>query len=233
MDFSAITGSNPAIQTSIWLIIFASLMTFLLSITLVITYDKTSRQVSRPDHFIQSLMLMSIVTCTIMQSIGDSIALGFGIFGALAIIRFRTRISDPRDVAFVFATMAVGIACGVHSFINAVIGTSAFCIIVWIIRFTPFGEKIKLIGLLKVTAPDNMVIDNILERTIVNFVSEYSIKRIRTNIPEGDLMKTEFEYTFLLNNNSNILDLSRALDALEGVKVMRITLTDQNAEETI
>ncbi|MFM2392844.1 MAG: hypothetical protein RLZZ546_826, partial [Bacteroidota bacterium] len=106
---SLIMGNH---HTSIALILFASMLTLLLSMILVFTYEKTSRQVTKPDHFIQSLLLMSIVTCTIMQSIGDSLALSFGIFGALAIIRFRTRISDPRDVAFVFATMAIGIACG-------------------------------------------------------------------------------------------------------------------------
>jgi uncharacterized membrane protein YhiD involved in acid resistance len=130
---------SNSVETSpfIW-IIFASLMTLVLSTLLVITYDKTSQKVARPEHFVQSLLLMSLVTCTIMQSIGDSIALGFGIFGALAIIRFRTRISDPRDVAFVFASMAVGIACGVHSFVNGAVGTIVFCIIATLLRFTPF-----------------------------------------------------------------------------------------------
>ena len=101
--------SNNAQNTPLSLIFFASLMTLGLSLLLVFTYEKTSREVARPDHFIQSLLLMSIVTTTIMQSIGDSLARSFGIFGALAIIRFRMRISSPRDVAFVFATMAVGI----------------------------------------------------------------------------------------------------------------------------
>jgi uncharacterized membrane protein YhiD involved in acid resistance len=233
MDFSAITGGNPAIQTSIWLIIFASAMTFLLSIILVITYDKTSRQVSRPDHFIQSLMLMSIVTCTIMQSIGDSIALGFGIFGALAIIRFRTRISDPRDVAFVFATMAIGIACGVHSFINAVIGTIAFCLIVWIIRWTPFGEKTKLVGNLRLTTDlEGNGIESVIN-VLDNMASEYAIKRIRTKIPDEEGLRTEYEYTFLLNADSSLTSFSNSLEAINGIKVARITLTDQNAEETI
>ncbi|MBL0083975.1 MAG: hypothetical protein IPP37_16835 [Saprospiraceae bacterium] len=90
-----LSGGLSQPQTSILIIVFALAMTLVLSLLIVLTYDKTSRQVSRPDHFIQSLLLMSLVTCTIMQSIGDSLALSFGIFGALAIIRFRTRISDP------------------------------------------------------------------------------------------------------------------------------------------
>jgi uncharacterized membrane protein YhiD involved in acid resistance len=232
MDFSSITGSNPAIQTSLWLIVFAIMMTFLLSIILVITYDKTTRPTARPDHFIQSLMLMSIVTCTIMQSIGDSIALGFGIFGALAIIRFRTRISDPRDVAFVFATMAIGIACGVHSFTNAVIGTLAFCIIVWIINYTPFGNKTKLIGNIRLTIPAESDIESI-ENVLMNYVHEFSIKRIRTHVAEELQNRVEYEYSFILGQNNSLMALSEALESLTHVKILRILMIDQNAEETI
>ena len=85
--------SNNAQNTPVSLIFFAALMSLGLSLLLVLTYEKTSREVVRPDHFIQSLLLMSIVTTTIMQSIGDSLARSFGIFGALAIIRFRFDLS--------------------------------------------------------------------------------------------------------------------------------------------
>ena len=109
------------------LIVFSVLLTFVLSGLIVFTFEKVSREVTTPDHFLQSLILMSLVTTTIMQSIGDSLARGFGIFGALAILRFRTQIFSPRNISFIFAAMAVGIACGVYSFANAIIGTIAFC----------------------------------------------------------------------------------------------------------
>jgi hypothetical protein len=109
---------------SIVLIAFSVLLSFLLSSLIVFTYEKASRDVATPDHFLQSLILMSLVTTTIMQSIGDSPARGFGIFGALAILRFGTQLFSPRNISFIFAAMAAGIACGVYSFINAVIGTN-------------------------------------------------------------------------------------------------------------
>ena len=118
--FNAVSSVD---NQSIYLIAFSVLLTFLLSSLIVFTYEKVSRDVITPDHFLQALILMSIVTTTIMQSIGDSPARGFGIFGALAILRFRTQMISPRNISFIFAAMAVGIACGVYSFVNAIIGT--------------------------------------------------------------------------------------------------------------
>ena len=144
MDFLSAL-SNDDSQSYI-LIGFAVLLAFLLSSLIVFTYENSSRDVVPPDHFIQSLILMAIVTTTIMESIGDSMARGFGIFGALAILRFRINITNPRNVAFIFASMAVGIACGVNSFVNAVIGTLAFCLIAFFLRLTPYGRKNNLLG---------------------------------------------------------------------------------------
>ena len=53
-------------------------------------------------------MLISVV----MVIIGNSIARAFSLVGALSIIRFRTAIQDPRDIGFVFYTLAIGMAVG-------------------------------------------------------------------------------------------------------------------------
>jgi uncharacterized membrane protein YhiD involved in acid resistance len=229
LDLLNTNGSGH--QTSIILIVFSLALTFLLSLILVLTYEKTSRQVSRPDHFIQSLLLMSIVTSTIMQSIGDSLALSFGIFGALAIIRFRTRISDPRDVAFIFATMAVGIACGVHSFLNGIIGTAAFCIIVIILRYSPFGQKSNLIGELKIELPkenSTKVVTDVLDNYKVN----YSLKRVRAIVLEEN-KNFEYEYKVKLEAFKDLQSLTNDLIAIPDGKLLRFVFNDENDIDAI
>lgn len=69
-EFSTIATNteNPTVVT----ILFTVLFTFLLSSVLAITYEKTSRTVSRPDHFIQSLILISIVAATVVQQLMKS-----------------------------------------------------------------------------------------------------------------------------------------------------------------
>lgn len=186
MDFLS-SVSNQDNQSYI-LIGFSVLLAFLLSSLIVFTYEKSSRDVVPPDHFIQSLILMAIVTATIMESIGDSMARGFGIFGALAILRFRINITNPRNVAFIFASMAVGIACGVNSFVNAIIGTTAFCLIAFFLRLTPYGHKNNLLGQLRFNLiADSPQLDK-AQDIIRELCRSYVLKRYRITSTEQKVM---------------------------------------------
>ena len=49
---------------------------------------------------------MSVTVSVIMLIIGSNLARAFALVGALSIIRFRTAVKDPRDVAFIFVAMA-------------------------------------------------------------------------------------------------------------------------------
>lgn len=224
MDFLS-SVSNQDNQSYI-LIGFSVLLAFLLSSLIVFTYEKSSRDVVPPDHFIQSLILMAIVTATIMESIGDSMARGFGIFGALAILRFRINITNPRNVAFIFASMAVGIACGVNSFVNAIIGTTAFCLIAFFLRLTPYGHKNNLLGQLRF----NLIADSPqLEKAqdiIRDLCRSHVLKRYRITSTEqkGDVI--EYGYELRLQNEMQGIELTRALQKLPDINDVRLGFND-------
>ena len=218
--------SNSAQTTSLALIAFASLMSLGLSLLLVFTYEKTSREVARPDHYIQSLLLFAIVTTTIMKSIGDSLARSFGIFGALAIIRFRSRISNPRDVAFVFATMAVGISCGVHSFVNGMIGTLLFCIVVFSLRLTPFSQKQSLIGTLRFDVPEGSNDVVVVQALVKQYSRTFSLKGYRIFFDNEKRQGIEYEYLLRLKDEMQGIALAEALRKLQDIKEVRLSFTD-------
>lgn len=222
--------SNNAQNTPVSLIFFAALMSFGLSLLLVLTYEKTSREVVRPDHFIQALLLMSIVTTTIMQSIGDSLARSFGIFGALAIVRFRLRVTSPRDVSFIFATMAVGIACGVHSFINGVIGTVFFCFVVVLLRLTPFSQQQNLVGILRFTITEGSSNLSKIQGLIKSFSSNYALKKYRVYVNDERKNGVEYEYQIKLKNEMQGVELADALKKMEDLKEVRLSFDDAYTE---
>ncbi len=225
MEFFASTSQLD--NQSITLIGFSVLLAFLLSSLLVFTYEKVSRDVVTPDHFLQSLILMSIVTTMIMQSIGDSPARGFGIFGALAILRFRTQLISPRNISFIFAAMAVGIACGVYSFTNAIIGTLAFSLGAFFLRITPFSRKNNLRGQLRLEVPADEAYRQQIEDIIRPFCKRFVLKRMRI-LPELTSGEPQVEYQFELNlpNEMKGLELSRQLSALESTKNVRLFFDD-------
>lgn len=75
-----------------------------------------------------------------MMAVGNNFAVGFGIIGAVAIIRFRTLIRDPRNIIFMFAGISVGIAAGVYGYSIAVAGTIVYCIVAVLLSISSYGH---------------------------------------------------------------------------------------------
>lgn len=111
---------------------------FFLASLIAITHRFTFRGEHYPVQFFQALVLGSIVTAMVMMAVGDSLARGLGVFGAMAIIRFRTRIDDPRNVLFLFAALSSGLAVGVYGFTVSFAGSVIFCIGALVLHFSPF-----------------------------------------------------------------------------------------------
>lgn len=151
LDFLTLQGSseNPTFVT----ILFTVVLAFLLSSILAYTHEKTSRKIITRKDFLQSLILGSVVAATVMQAVGDSLARGLGIMGALAIIRFRTTLRSPRNMMFMFASLACGIACGVYGFVIATVGTIGFCVIAFILKYSPMSPSENVSGILKLELP--------------------------------------------------------------------------------
>ncbi|MCU0358194.1 MAG: DUF4956 domain-containing protein [Cyclobacteriaceae bacterium] len=119
-------------------ITYSFVWAFILASLIAITHRLTFTGDHYPKNFFQSLVLGAIVTTLVMMAIGDSLARGLGVFGAMAIIRFRTRIDDPRDVLFLFAALSTGLAIGVFGFTISFVGTVLFCAVAGLLHYSPF-----------------------------------------------------------------------------------------------
>lgn len=223
------SAENPTLVTAI----FTVLLAFILSTILVFTYEKTTREVPRSDHFLQGMILISIVAATVMQAIGDSLARGLGMLGALSIIRFRTTVRDPRNIVFMFMSLAVGIACGVYGFLIAVVGTIGFSIAAFVLRITPFSKKNNLIGSLKFdlvegqNSPDFETIQKLLKK----HCSNYAVTRFKTSTKSDGSRLVSYEYTLKLQNETQgEFGLYDELMPLEDIRNVRLNVQDTTHE---
>ena len=82
------------------------------------------------DSMTDALIILCMLIAVVMVVIGDSVARAFSLVGALSIIRFRTVVQDPRDIAFVFFSLAVGMAIGAGNPPVAVIATFLISIVI-------------------------------------------------------------------------------------------------------
>lgn len=230
-DYFALQNSaeNPTLITAI----FTVLLAFILASVLVFTYEKTTREVARSDHFMQGMILIAIVAATVMQAIGDSLARGLGMLGALSIIRFRTTVRDPRNIVFMFMSLAVGIACGVYGFLIAVVGTVGFSISAFILRLTPFSKKNNLIGTLKFDlingkkSSDYRTIQKLLNK----HCSKFAVTRYKASINSEGLRTVAYEYSIKLKKeNQNEFLLTDDLMPLEDIRNVRMNVQDTTQE---
>ena len=96
-------------------------------------------------RFNVSLVMLTLVTTLVMNVIGNNVALSLGMVGALSIVRFRTAIKDPRDTAYIFWCIAVGICCGVSEYLIAGAGTAVIFSLMLLFGFVRSNERYLLI----------------------------------------------------------------------------------------
>ena len=218
---------NPGFVTSMFTVLFA----FILSSILAFTYEKTSRGINRPDQYIQALVLIGIVAAMVMQAIGDSLARGLGMLGALAIIRFRTTLRNPRNMVFMFASIAAGISCGVFGFSMAVTGTLGFCLVAFVLRLTPFSTEHNMIGTLRYNLPVKHQQESQIQQILKRFCYHFVLTRYRMTENESAPQTMEYEYQVKLKKEQEAWNLVSDMEEIPEIKGVRFSV--RNREENI
>ncbi len=98
-------------------------LAFALGLFIFYVYKKTFNGVMYSASFGVSLMAMTLITTLIILAVTSNIVLSLGMVGALSIVRFRTAIKEPMDIAFLFWSIAAGIVLGAGLIPLAVLGS--------------------------------------------------------------------------------------------------------------
>lgn len=139
---SLITSSGALTITDVIINFVAACI---ISILIYISYRISHSGAVYSQRFNVSLVMLVLVTTLVMNVIGNNIALSLGMVGALSIVRFRTAIKDPRDTAYIFWAIAVGICCGVSDYLTAGIGTVIIFMFLVLFGFVRDNERILFV----------------------------------------------------------------------------------------
>jgi hypothetical protein len=200
--------------------LYALLLAFVLSTLLAYVYQKTFRGLSYSRNYVQAIILISIISAMVIQAVGDSLARGIGIMAAMAVIRFRTNLKDPRDLLFLFAGLADGIACGAYAFSVAVIGTLMFSVAALILHYSPLGPESYFDGMLRFNLPNHSVARERFETTMKAYCKAFSLVTLR-EIEQGN--RLDYAYHIKLRRGRTHEDLLAelgTLDDLRGISLM-------------
>lgn len=207
-------------QSGFGITVFSMLLSFVLSTLIAITYEKTFRGLSYSRNYLQALVLSAIVASTVVQAIGDSLATGLGMMGALAIIRFRTNFKDPKDIIFIFASLTAGIACGVKGFSIAVAGTAVFCMVAALLFNSPFGESRFFDGMLRFNINNHDMEVSRLDTVLKKHCKLFALITLR-EMAQG--MRLDYAYHVKLKKSdekSRFIEELKKINSIQGVSLM-------------
>lgn len=86
-------------------------------------YKKTYTGVMYSSSFAVTLVALTMITTVVILAVTSNVVLSLGMVGALSIVRFRTAIKEPLDIAFLFWAIAAGIVLAAGMIPLAVIGS--------------------------------------------------------------------------------------------------------------
>ena len=206
-------------------VFYSLIWAFVLSSIIAITHKLTYSGHQYPKNFFQALALGSIVSAMVMMAIGDSLARGLGAFGALAIIRFRTRIQDARNILFIFASLSVGLAIGVFGYTIAFVGTILFCAMSLLLHFTPFSTKTGQRGRLQFQLQDGKNLP-----VIISIMEKYCIDYTDVQVVARDSGRYDYEYYIEFRADADNTEFLNELRAVDNTLRVRVTYKDIQEE---
>ena len=98
-------------------------LAFCLGLFIFMVYRKTFNGVMYSSSFGVTLIALTMITTVVILAVTSNVVLSLGMVGALSIVRFRTAIKEPLDIAFLFWSIAVGIVLAAGMIPLAVIGS--------------------------------------------------------------------------------------------------------------
>lgn len=99
------------------------LLAFGIGLFIFFVYKKTYRGVMYWSSFGVTLIALTMITSQVIMAVTSNVVLSLGMVGALSIVRFRTAIKEPLDIAFLFWSIAAGIILAAGMIPLAVIGS--------------------------------------------------------------------------------------------------------------
>lgn len=121
-DIFKSTFLDKVSQFSVMDALLAMVLAFVIGLIIMQVYQKTFKGVIYSASFSASLMFLTLITTLTILAVTSNVVLSLGMVGALSIVRFRSAVKEPMDIAFLFWAISEGIVIGAGLLPLAVFG---------------------------------------------------------------------------------------------------------------
>ena len=164
--------------------------------------------------FVNSMVLLAMITSIVIAVIGNSIARAFGLVGAMSIIRFRNPVRDTLDIVFIFLSLTIGMAAGVGLKYVAITGTLSISLVIYLLvklNYAVPGRKEVLLQFSALSSENN---DPDYVKVLDNYCKKVKLVNLKSN-GGGYLM--ECFYHVVLKDKNKAIQLVSELKKIEGL----------------
>jgi hypothetical protein len=217
-------GTPPTLKLALFSLIGALILGQVIAAAYVWSY----RGMSYTRSHVHAIMIGAVISCMLMQAANNNLVAGIGIAGSLSVLRLRIALRDPKDLVFIFAGVAVGVACGVHAFTVAVAGTIVFSGAAVALALFEVGQRHLFEGLLRFYGPADTTTEQAINGVLKKYARHFALMTLR-EIRQGEAM--EYAYHLRLNKSDERIALVRELESVTGVD--GVTLYYQDAAQEL
>ena len=181
-------------------------LAFGLGMFIFLVYKKTYQGVMYSSSFGTTLVALTMITTVVILAVTSNVVLSLGMVGALSIVRFRTAIKEPLDIAFLFWSIAVGIVLAAGMIPLAVVGS----VIIGIILLVFVNKKSHCNPYIVVLSCN----DSITEKKAVDFLND-NVKKcvVKSKTAANGSVELNLEIRMASDNT----DFINALSTMPGV----------------
>ena len=125
---------------TLWPFLLNLLLAGVLSYVLGLFYVEFGRSMSNRKTLGRNFLMLGMTTMLIITVVKSSLALSLGLVGALSIVRFRTAVKEPEELAYLFLTIAIGLGLGAG---QSLITILAFVLILGVLWLRTLGREVE------------------------------------------------------------------------------------------
>ncbi|MDY4252834.1 MULTISPECIES: DUF4956 domain-containing protein [unclassified Clostridium] len=199
-----------------------------LGLIISFAYMRTHKREGYSPSFTVTLIMLPVIISIIILLVGNNVARAFSLAGAFSIIRFRSAPGDPKDITYVFFTLAVGLTCGMGYIGYAFIFTIVLCTLTIVLDAIKFAMPKTKTSKLKITIPEDLNYDGIFDEILDKYTNSWKIQTIKTR-DFGSLFEIHYIIQMKLDaNQKKFIDELRCKNGN-----LNISLTFSGFEEKV
>ncbi|HAT4307610.1 TPA: DUF4956 domain-containing protein [Clostridium perfringens] len=189
----------------------AMILSFAVGLFIMQVYKKTFKGVMYSSTFAMSLLALTLITTLIILGVTSNVVLSLGMVGALSIVRFRSAIKEPMDIAFLFWSISEGIVLGAGLIPLAILGA----VFIGIVMVLFANKKTTDNPYILVVNCKNDISENSVLNILSKNVNKYCVKSKTISPSSGIEMTIEVKLknitTSFVNEVSKIEGVSNAV----------------------